>query len=343
MSILSTMSSSNTCMGVYEFNDSNISMFNTVIRPIIETHAGLIYVDAMSQYEPHSIKMDLISRMIAEANLVIVDISKKNPNVFFELGIAYSLRKPMILICSKMAFKSKGPNNWNEKIPFDIRSKELLIFEDVKDLKVKLGKYISDALFKTKLVSVSWCSDFERNHVKSSSEVEIFDRGNIWSNVGINMNFTISYHVKIKNFDKIKNPDLRLFISNSPNGYPRIVIIFPWEFTELDKAKYECHIDYFKAENEGADQINHLRLQQVPVAKKEVKNLEDFDVFISFCWPNLVFESSLFEDGVKRLVVPISKFRDMGFPIHLSKFIGFEAINNSHVYIDQIVIKEILV
>lgn len=90
------------------------------------------------------------------------------------------------------------------------------------------------------------------------------------------------------------------------------------------------------------NQINHPRLQQVSVAPKEIENLKEFDVFISFCWPNLVFESSLFEDGVKRLVVPISQFRDMGFPVHLAQFIGFEAINNSHININRIVIKEIL-
>lgn len=337
------MHRSSTCVGVYEFIESNIKMFNLVIKPIVETHAGLIYEDAMSQYESRTIKMDLILRMIDQANLLIVDISKKNPNVFFELGIAYTLKKPIILLCTKKAFKSKGKNNWSEKIPFDIGGRELLIFEDENDLKVKLGKFISDALYKTRSISVSWCSDNERNHVKSSSELEIFDTGNIWSNVGINTNFTISYHVKIKNFDLVKNPDLRLFISSSPKGYPRIVTIFPWEFTEIDQTKYECHIDYFKTENPGINQINHPRLQQISVAPKEIKNLKEFDVFLSFCWPNLVFESSLFEDGIKKLVVPISQFRDLGYPVHLKQFVGFEAINNSHVTIDHITIKEILI
>jgi len=66
-------------------------------------------------------------------------------------------------------------------------------------------------------------------------------------------------------------------------------------------------------------------------------------VFISFCWPNLVFESTIFEDKVKRLLVPISQFRDMGFPVHLSQFIGFEAINDSNVTIDDIIIQEVFI
>lgn len=337
------MGGTNTCMGVYQFTESNIKLFVSVIKPLIETHTGLIYKDAMSQYESRSIKIDLISSMIAEAKLLIVDVSINNPNVFFELGIAYTLKKPVILLCLKKAFTSKSKKDWNEKMPFDINGKELLIFEDENDLKVKLGKFISDALFKTKQASVSWSSQNEKNHVKSSSELEIFARGNIWSNVGINSNFTISYHVKIQDSATVKNPDIRFFISSSPMGYPRIVTIFPWESSELDQNKYECHIDYFKAEIVGVEQNEHLRLQQVSVAKKDFNNIKEFDVFISFCWPNLVFESSQFEDGVNRLVVPISQFRDMGFPVHLLQFIGFEAINNSHFTIDKIEIKEVFI
>lgn len=335
------MVGSNTCMGIYEFNDLNKKMFNSVIRPLVETHAGLIYRDALSQYESRSIKMDLIARMIAEASVVIVDISKNNANVFFELGIAYTLKKPMILLCTKSSFESKAKGNWGGKMPFDIRSNELLIFENENDLKVQLGKYISDALYSTKPASVSWSSEKSINHIKSSSELEIFDRGNIWSNIAVNSNFTVSYHVTIENFQEVNNPDIRFFISGYHSGYPRIVIIFPWEFVELNETHYECHIDYFECENPGENAINHPRLQQVSVTKREMKNIKEFDVFISFCWPNLVFESSIFEDHVKRLVVPLSKFRDLGFPVHLSQFIGFEAINNSHISIDQIVIKEV--
>jgi hypothetical protein len=82
------MSNTNTCMAVYQFDNRSIKLFHEIVRPLIETHTGLTYVDAMSYYESINIKMDLITRLISNATLIIIDISYKNPNVFAELGIA---------------------------------------------------------------------------------------------------------------------------------------------------------------------------------------------------------------------------------------------------------------
>lgn len=326
------MASLNCCMGIYQFDDEKKRTFNSVIKPLIGSHTGLTYVDASSYYEPTNIKMNLISKMVEEARLIVVDLSEKNPNVFLELGIAHTLKKPMVLLCSQKNFNT----TWNKKMPFDLEGRELLIFADDNDLKVKLGRFISDSLYTTREVTVSWVSENKDNHIKSSSEIEIFNSGAIWSNLGVNSNFVIGYHVKIHDGSSgsNKNPDIRLYFASSPNGYPRIVNIFPWELSEMDNEKYECHIDYFENLTE------HYRLQQVSVGKKDLETIRDFDVFVSFCWPNLVFESTFFEDKVNRLIVPISHFRDRGFPVHLSQYIGLESIN-SRVTIDNIMIKEI--
>lgn len=328
------MPSGNTCMGIFQFDDEKMRIYHSIIKPLVESHTGLVYVDATSYYEPSAIKMSLISKMIEEARLVIVDLSEKNPNVFFELGIAYSLKKPMVLLCSQESYK--GEEFWNSKMPFDIEGRELLIFSDDNDLKVKLGRFIFDSLYTTREVTVSWASENKDNHIKSPSEIEIFSSGGIWSNLGINPNFIISYHIKVYSVKYPgKNPDIRLYFSNTPKGYPRIVNIFPWEFSQMDKGKYECHIDYFLKEN-----ADHIRLQQVSVGKRDIETIREFDVFVSFCWPNLIFESSFFEDKINRLIVPKSDFRSRGFPIHLAQYIGFESIN-SRVTINNIRIKEV--
>jgi hypothetical protein len=328
------MTSSNNCMGIYQFDDEKKRIFNSIIKPLIGSHTGLTYVDASSYYEPSNIKMTMISKMIEEARLVVADLSEKNPNVFLELGIAYALKKPLVLLCAEKSLKDE--NIWKNKMTFDLEGRELLIFSDDNDLKVKLGRFISDSLYKTRKVTVSWLSENKDNHIKSPSEIEIFNSGVIWSNVAINSNFIISYHVKIHNLrDSTKNPDIRLYFATSLNGYPRIVSIFPWELSEMDEKKYECHIDYFE------DQTGrHHRLQQVSVGKRDIDTIREFDVFVSFCCPNLVFESSFFEDKITRLIVPISDFRNRGFPVHLFQYIGFESIN-SRVTIDNIMIKEV--
>ena len=326
-------------MGIFKFDDKTRRLFETIIRPLVETHTGLKYVDGASYYEPLTIKMSLISKMIEESRLVIVDITNKNPNVFIELGIAHSQKKPIVFICSLESWEGKKNEQWNKKVPFDIEGRELLIFSDENDLKVKLGKFISDSLYNTKEVAISWNSQSKDNHIKSLSEIEIFGPGEIWSSSGVNPNFVISYRVRIhKVMVQDRNPDIRLFISANASDYPRIVNIFPWEFSEIDPQKYECHIDYFPA----AIDSEHLRLQQVSVGPKDISLINEFNVFISFCWPNLVLESSFFEEKINRLYVSLSALREKAYPIHLTQYIGFES-KNSRVSIDEIRVKEIFI
>jgi hypothetical protein len=325
------MSDTNSCMGVYPFNKEKIKTFDSIIKPLVESHTGLTYMDARYYYEPSTIKMDLISKMIQGSSLIIVDLSDKNPNVFMELGIAYNLGKPIVLICSSHSYKK----TWKSKMPFDIQGRELLIYNNENELKVKLGEFIFDCLYVTKNVTVSWASMNKDNHIKSPTEIEIFSPGAVWSNVGVNPNFIISYHVIIHNvLIERKNPDIRLYLSNNYDGYPRIINIFPWEVSEMDQNRYECHIDYCDSSKLA------LRLQQVSVGNISMDIFKEFDVSVSFCWPNLVFESSFFEDKINRLMVPISDFRNRGYAAHLSQFIGFESIN-SRVTIDKIRIKEV--
>lgn len=104
------MANLNTCMGVFQFDQERRNLFEKIIKPLVESHTGIKYVDASFYYESSNIKMDLISKMIEESRLVIVDLSEKNPNVFLELGIAYCLKKPLVLLCSKKAMKIKTKN-----------------------------------------------------------------------------------------------------------------------------------------------------------------------------------------------------------------------------------------
>ncbi len=326
------MGTTNTCMGVYQFDDERKRIFKDIVRPLIETHTGLTYVDGMSHYEP-SIKMDLISRLINEANLIIIDVSFRNPNVFLELGIAYAAKKPIVFLCKKERFDLKDEEGgWNKKMPFDIEGKELLIFDDDKNLQVQLGRFISDSLFKTRYITVPWYSTEAKNCIRSSNELDFFSAGNFWSTVGINHTFIMSYHVKVHEFDNSRNPDIRLFFSNSVDSYPRIVVIFPWENSEIDLNRYECHIDYFINSD-----VNHLRLQTVAVSPKMKTEPFEFDVSISFYHPHLVVECSLFE--VNRLIFPIDKLRDFGYGTYKSNFIGFGS--GHRITISNILIKEV--
>jgi hypothetical protein len=260
----------NCCMGIFRFSDPYYRLFDTVIYPLIATQTGLSCHDPRSYYVYQTVKMDLIARLIEESRLVIIDISENNPNVFLELGIAYTLHKPTIILCDEARFKKV----WGKRIPFDMQGRELVVYKDDGDLRVKLGRHVFDALYRTEPCVLSWTSRHAHNHVKSSSEIQFFQKGEVWSDRGIEGAFLLRYRVQIQRVvEEPRYPDMRLFFSHEPNspsqpedkGFPRIGIIFPWEYSEKSQNKYECHIDYFPV----ADPASWERIQQVAVAERD--------------------------------------------------------------------------
>jgi hypothetical protein len=238
------------------------------------------------------------------------------------------------LLCSNDAYI----NLWQRKMPFDTEGNELIIYENDGDLKVKLDRSISDCLFKTSATTLSWISTNPRNQIKSACELDFYAGGEFWSSLSIHNNFIMSYHVIIHEFDEKRNPDLRLFFSPSQNGYPRISVIFPWELSEIDSKKYECHIDFLRVMEGRFDLAK--RLQQIPVCMKHDRPPLEFDIFVSFYYPNLVFESTLFDNEIGRLVVSINQFQQLQFPTHFNQFIGFKSAHK--ISISAISVKEVI-
>ncbi|QPW49743.1 hypothetical protein G9298_18965 [Bacillus thuringiensis] len=88
-----------------------------------------------SKSDDEYIKGDVLSHIIksiAEARIVLANIDGRNPNVFYELGIAHALDKPTILI-------SQSDN----ELPFDLQSKNVLFYKNLHDLDNKLRKELT--------------------------------------------------------------------------------------------------------------------------------------------------------------------------------------------------------
>lgn len=82
-------------------------IFKHVIKPAVETF-GYTALRADSISKPGIITTQVIDHLL-KSELVIVDLTEKNPNVFYELGIRHSVRKHVIQIADP-----------DEIIPFDI-------------------------------------------------------------------------------------------------------------------------------------------------------------------------------------------------------------------------------
>ena len=53
--------------------------------------------------------------------MLVAELTTKNPNVFYELGLAHALRKPVVLVSSN-----------EEDVPFDLRHIRVIVY-DQKD------------------------------------------------------------------------------------------------------------------------------------------------------------------------------------------------------------------
>jgi len=82
---------------------------------------------------PHTLKL------LCRARLVIANVDGRNPNVFYELGIAHAIDKGTILVASNL-----------DNVPIDVKSNRLLIHKDSNDLKNQLKTALTKALVQTK-------------------------------------------------------------------------------------------------------------------------------------------------------------------------------------------------
>ena len=76
-----------------------------------------------------------IVRMILEANIIVAVLDGRNPNVFYEIGIAQSMGKLVLLVANlnREEYQQTG-----RKQPVDLLSNRLITYNDTKELKDNL-------------------------------------------------------------------------------------------------------------------------------------------------------------------------------------------------------------
>lgn len=89
-----------------------------------------------------------IKDKIQNADVIIADISSKNPNVFFELGCAMTLNKDIIMICNRESYDSEDV--YDKHLPLDITVNRAIFykigFRSEKEVAQKIVKEIRSIL-----------------------------------------------------------------------------------------------------------------------------------------------------------------------------------------------------
>jgi len=112
---------------IMPFNDAiSNSLYELSTKPICEEF-DLKVQRADEIFTTNPVLDDILSA-IEEASVVIADISGKNPNVFYELGIAHMLKRKQTIMITHEEF---------EGIPFDISHFRIIKYEDTISGKTK--------------------------------------------------------------------------------------------------------------------------------------------------------------------------------------------------------------
>lgn len=105
-----------TCFVISPFGEPFDTYFVHIVKPALE-ECGLYAIRGDSLYRPTTI-VDDIWQGIRDAKLLIAELTDRNPNVFYELGLAHAISKPVILISKSI-----------DDVPFDLRSIRVLVYD----------------------------------------------------------------------------------------------------------------------------------------------------------------------------------------------------------------------
>jgi hypothetical protein len=106
---------------VMQFSEPYDSLWVEVIRPIAEK-VGFEAYRADDVFHPGVVLQDIV-RGIRGSDVVIAEVTPKNPNVFYELGFAHALGKPTILLAEQ-------PTDATASLPFDISGFRCIFYDD---------------------------------------------------------------------------------------------------------------------------------------------------------------------------------------------------------------------
>lgn len=107
-----------TCFVVQPFAEPYGGYFSLIYEPAIEG-AGLQAMRADAEIFGTGKIMDQIFAGIREADVLVAELTTRNPNVLYELGLAHALRKPVVLVSSN-----------EDDVPFDLSHIRVIYYDN---------------------------------------------------------------------------------------------------------------------------------------------------------------------------------------------------------------------
>ena len=127
-----------TCFVMMPFGDWFDRYYKDIYAPAIK-EAGFEPIRADELFSTGTV-VEQIWEQIRKATVLLADLSGKNANVFYELGLSHAALKPVVFTAANL-----------DDIPFDLRHLRVIIY-DVREPEwaEKLGKSVTDFLKNAK-------------------------------------------------------------------------------------------------------------------------------------------------------------------------------------------------
>jgi hypothetical protein len=111
------VSSKDTCFVMQPFAAPLGDYYEKIYKPAIEK-AGLTPMRADADIFATGKIMDQVWTGISAAKVLVAELTSRNPNVFYELGLAHALKKPVVLVSAK-----------EEDVPFDLQHIRVIYYD----------------------------------------------------------------------------------------------------------------------------------------------------------------------------------------------------------------------
>lgn len=139
-----------TCFVIQPFDSDKFDKrFDSIFEPACKA-AGM---DAYRVDRDNSatILIQAIEDNISRASVCLADITTNNPNVWYELGFALALNRPVVMVCGEERFVKDG------KFPFDIQHRSVITYktdspQDFDEFKTKLTDRLQITLEKSDVI-----------------------------------------------------------------------------------------------------------------------------------------------------------------------------------------------
>ena len=147
---------------IMPFDEEFDAIYTDFLKPVLEG-AGFSVDRADDIESQQNILRDVLGK-IDQSDLIVADLTTANPNVFYELGFAHALKKPVILITQSIS-----------DVPFDLKSYRLLEysthFARIERAKERLTSYAEGAARGT-IKFGSPVTDFYRDSSPSNDDTD---------------------------------------------------------------------------------------------------------------------------------------------------------------------------